>query len=111
MRLTDDGVQSVGKLLEVIPIVETAMGQPFMLPPVIWPVQNWLMGYRDDHPISTPITFWTQERLYVPGSSSSNNHRITFMVRVMEDSEQPSKGVIRSEDVGQIIDAIKKATS
>lgn len=99
---------SEGKLLEVIPLIETGDGSCFMLPPVIWPVSNELMGYRDDHVQGMPIQMWMQERAQIPGSVSSRWHRLGFIVRVMENSptSMPQPGTMMStEDVQRILDA------
>lgn len=109
MQLDGRNLTSEGKLLEIIPIISDDNGVPYMLPPVIWHVPNWLAGYQDSHPIPTPTTMWMGHVLDIPGSNSARNHRLTFQVRILEDS--PSSGIqaatVDASAVNALVEAIK----
>jgi hypothetical protein len=104
--------KSEGKMFEVTPIIEDASGQPMMLPPAVWHVENWVLGYEDWHSAHMPMTFMGQDRQYVPGSQSNSSARFYFMVRILEDGKLPH-GVpvhhIDAEAVAMLIQAVKDA--
>lgn len=108
---TPAGVESEGKILEIIPVIEI-MGQPYVLPPVQYHVENWLLGFRDDHPTGTPATYYFHQKIYLMGSNSNAPNALTFMVRVLEDgSEGPAdlRNSITTEAVNDIVNAFKAA--
>lgn len=116
MKLVPEGelkygrVRSEGKMLEVIPIIEDANGSPMMLPPAIWPVDNWLLGFEDHHMINTPMSFWQNVKTVIPGSSPNAPVRLTFLVRVLEAGEQPrAVGTIDADAVRELIQAVRIA--
>lgn len=95
MKWTETGdrrIKSEGKLIEVMPIIEDPYGQPFMLPPAVWEVENWLVGYKDEHTVGMPITFYHPEKLQIPGSNGSAPCRLSFMTRMMERSPDSMPG-------------------
>ena len=103
---------SEGKTLEIFPIITDAWGQPYALPPVIWKCPNWLLGFRDNHTVSFPITFHPNDRIYIPGTIASESVQLSFMVRLMEDSPDSapvSGSVIDAETVSALVDAFRKA--
>ncbi len=114
MKLTDDRenpIQSEGKLLEVIPFIEMNGYQMFTLPAVVWPVPNWLMGFKDYHVLGNPYTIWMNDRSQIHGTNSAASHRLGFIVRILEASpdNEPRMGAqISAEHVTQILDAIKE---
>lgn len=114
MKLIDkpDGTQervSTGKLLEIIPVIEDPSGQPMMLPPAVWPVDGWVLGYTDaQHIVGTPWTCWFPGKAEIPGSRSAYGHRLSFVVRVMEDGEAPPRmGTIDKAAAMEICEAIR----
>lgn len=109
---TYDDFKSEGKCIEVIPVIEDAGGQPMMLPPAIWHVENWVLGFIDEHPLSMPMQFFSNQKTTLPGSNSANSHRITFLVRILEDGEMPNGvpvGHIDAEAVKALIQAVRVA--
>jgi hypothetical protein len=105
-------VKSEGKLLEVIPIVTDATGQPMMLPPLIWQVPNFVLGYEDWHPISMPVSFYMNDRLHIPGSNASQTHTLTFLVRMMEDSAIGAMVAhVDTEAVAALIQAVRESVN
>lgn len=82
------GVRSEGKLLEVSLIIETPEGSAFMLPPVIYEIDNWLAGYRDDHTIGRPWTYYSNEKIVLPGSGYGGS-RVSFLIRLIEKGTPP----------------------
>lgn len=111
---TVDGAPSVkseGKLIEIIPYLTDAGGTPWMLPPVIWEVDNWLVGFADDHPMHMPFTVYLTERIRLPGSNLMRTHDLSFLVRLMErspDSAPISGSQIDIDAARAIIEAIKE---
>jgi hypothetical protein len=102
---------SEGKLLEICPIIVSASGQPFMLPPVTYKVDNWLLGYRDEHVASMPYTLYGSERMSIPGSSSAGPSMLQFLARVLEDhpaSEPAMSARINADAVREIVAAIRE---
>lgn len=96
MKLNEDkaGVKSIeseGKLLEIIPLIFSPVGEPLTLPPVVYRVPNWLLGFREDHYVGKPIAMYFGERANIPGSNASYSHQLTFFVRILEAS--PSSGI------------------
>lgn len=118
MKLVPEGVlkygriKSEGKMLEVIPILEDASGQPYMLPPAVWHVENWVLGFENSHSLSTPMSFWPNQRSVIPGTSALSGVRFSFMVRILEDGEMPQgvvAGHIDAEAVKELLQAIRIA--
>jgi hypothetical protein len=111
LESTDDfggkRVVSEGKLLEVMPIITDAAGQPMMLPPIVYRVPNWFIGYKDDHTISMPYQIYLQERATIPGSVSSAPHQISFLVRIMEDDPSSTPQVVASVDTEAVVGLIE----
>jgi hypothetical protein len=105
--------RSEGKLLEIIPIITDTWGQPMMLPPVVYNVDNWLMGYVDEHVVAMPYTVWFNEKVTLPGTGA-NSAQLSFLVRVMErspDALTNATGVqVDMEAVAAIVNAIKTAS-
>jgi hypothetical protein len=102
---------SEGKLLEICPIIVSASGQPFMLPPVTYKVDNWLLGYSDEHVAAMPYGLYGNERMTIPGSSASNSSMLQFLARVLEDhpASEPAMGArIDADAVREIVAAIKE---
>jgi hypothetical protein len=87
MKLENGKLYSEGKLFEVMPVILTAAGEPFMLPPTVYKVPNWLVGFEIDHPIGKPITFGPQSRLWIPGTNTSQNVAVEYWTRLLEDSD------------------------
>lgn len=101
---------SEGKLLEVTPVLLDVQGQPRILPPVIWPVDNYLLGYLDEHIVGQPFTHYGQNfsQVAIPGSMSNQVTRLSFIIRVLEAGAVPTPGtVIDPESVREIVAAIK----
>jgi len=99
---------STGKLLEVIPIIEDRSGSPMMLPPALWPVEGWVLGFTDPRFITgTPWTLCFPGKAEIPGNSAWG-HRLWFIVRVLEDGEAPPRmGVIDKEAAMEICEAVR----
>jgi hypothetical protein len=111
-ELTYGRVKSEGKCLEVIPVIEDASGQPMILPPVIWHVENWTLGFEDWHTLSSPVTIYPQFQVNIPGSNSTFGHRLSFLIRVLEDGKMPAGipvGHVDAEAVNALIQAVKDA--
>lgn len=114
MKLVPEGeleygrIKSEGKLLEIIPWL-TLNGQPFMLPPVVYRVENWLLGFRDEHYIGGPQTYQFPARLTISGSNARDTTDLSFILRVMEDGDAPINAIatIDAESVRDIVSAIK----
>lgn len=88
-------LHSEGKILEVIPVILDQIGQPMMLPPALWRVEGWVLGFTEPRAITgTPWTLHMPMRSAIPGSSSQHPHQLSFIVRVLEDGEHPTTGVI-----------------
>lgn len=107
-----DQAKSEGKCLEVIPLIEDASGQPMMLPPAVWHVENWVLGFLDYHSLPSPMQFWHHVKTTIPGSNSANAHRLTFLVRILEDGQMPNGipvGHIDAEAVKALIEAMRIA--
>lgn len=82
-----------------------------MLPPVMWEVDNWLIGFADNHPLVMPCTLWSSERLRLPGTNSAMTHDLSFIVRLLENSPDstPASGSRIDIEAGRaIIDALQK---
>lgn len=113
MKLDKDPakVTSDGKLLEVMPWIMGPHGEPYMLPPVVYAVPNWLLGFTDDHYIGSPINLYIPYRMDIPGSNSSASHRLSFQVRVLEQWEGAGveTATVDVEAVTALIEAIKAA--
>lgn len=101
---------SEGKLLQILPFLDTASGTPFMLPPTIYQVPNWLLGFNDDHPIGRPQTLHIPSIVAINGSNSNNPAMLSFMATILEDS--PSANVhpetVDRAWVDEIVNAIKE---
>lgn len=116
MKLVPEGeleygrVRSEGKLLEIIPSIEDGSGQPMILPGAVWPVDNWILGFEDYHYLSSPIQFFNNMRTMIPGTRSAANHRMTFLVRILEAGAQPSPAsTIDADAVKELVQAIRIA--
>lgn len=117
MKILDDEfapegrVRSEGKLLEIMPVITDATGQPYILPPVVYRLPNELLGFREWHTLGSPLTYWGNQRTPINGSSASMPHDVSFYIRVLEDS--PSTGVqvavIDEAAVAQLLEVIKEA--
>lgn len=109
-ELTYGTVKSEGKLLQVIPLIDTG-GNQLMLPPVVYRVPNFLLGFKDWHTM-TPMAFYPQSWMQIPGTNSAIGNRLGFMVQIMEDS--PDCGVtvatVDADAVMALLDAIRDAT-
>lgn len=107
-----DRVISEGKLLEIIPIIMDPGGQPMMLPPVVYQVPNFMLGYMDHHACAWPYQFHMNERIYIPGSRSSSQHALSFQVRIMEDQPGSVPATVATVDAAAVkllMDAIIEA--
>lgn len=106
-------IKSEGKIVEVTPFLETMSGQPYMLPPVLYRVENWLLGYEDYDVVARPQTYMPQFQSMLNGNRN-DAVRLSFMVRVLEDgSEGPEevRGMIDPESVKAIVDAFREMNS
>jgi hypothetical protein len=104
-------VRSEGKLIEVVPVITDAGGSSMMLPPVIWEVDNWLVGFKDEHWVGMPNTFYPQWKIQLPGSNPSMSHSLSFLVRLLENSPDstPHAGSrIDIEAAREIVDALRE---
>lgn len=104
----EENMKSEGKLLEILMTIELN-NQPFLLPPVIYQIPNWLLGFAEWHVLVAPQNIHVPSVIQVHGSGPSYC-AITMVLRILEDS--PSMGVqhrdvITLEAVQGIIDAFK----
>lgn len=105
-------IKSEGKLLEFIPILTMPDGQPYALPPVVYRVENWILGYNDYHSQGMPVNYYPQMDTYLHGTNSSLAVRMSFVIRIMEDSSDAPVNAIASidaESVKDIVSVIKNA--
>jgi len=81
-------VISEGKILEIMPVIFTPIGEPLMLPPITYKVPNWFLGFRDNHYIGLPINLGNgSTRMHIPGTVSNESHRMEVWARILEDSD------------------------
>lgn len=106
----DANMTSEGKLLEILPLIELN-NQPFMLPPTVYHVPNWLLGYFDWHAIGNVQTVYVPAKVAIQGSLSGTFCILSLVIRIIEAS--PSMNVhaadISLEAVQAIVDAIRPA--
>lgn len=96
-------MMSEGKLLEILPYIIAEDGTPMMLPPIVYEVPNWLLGYKDYHVTGMPYTIHFNERQPIPGSNSAYGVQLSFSVRVLEHSP----GMVSNDNVATVdIDAV-----
>lgn len=104
-------IVSEGKYLEVTPLLVDEVGQPRMLPPVIWPVENWMLGYANDHALAGPWVNYVPYRVQIPGSSANRYTQLEFLVRVLESGEQPRPAMALTEEtMREFVAALKSAS-
>lgn len=108
-----DSYVSEGKIFEVIPVIVDAAGQPMMLPPALWRVENWVLGYQDTHGFSSPVNFFVPMYTEIPGSRvDGRSHKFYFLVRILEDGETPGGvplGAIDVDAVRELMQALRGA--
>jgi hypothetical protein len=118
MQLEEEGVleygriRSEGKILEVMPMLQHTGGQSYMLPPAYWHVENWMLGFQDWHVIASPIAIWQNQQSLIPGTSSAGGAQLSFMLRILEDSELPKgaqPGQIDAAAVKALLEAVRQA--
>lgn len=107
-------LKSHGKVIEFIPIIEAPDMTRHMLPPALWHVPNWLVGFLPEHWLSGPYTIISHERVALPSSHSSRTAFLSWMVRMTEDYpagtiEAVPVGAIDAAAVAELLDALRKA--
>lgn len=92
------GIESEGKILEIMPFITDGFGTPLALPPVRWVVPNWMLGFHETHTMSYPFTYLTNERVTMPAGHTAS--QVQFMVRLLENQpdSEPSQGSVISAD-------------
>lgn len=106
--------KSHGKVIEIIPIIEVPDQTRHMLPPAVWHVPNWLVGFIPQHWLSSPYTILSHEQVVLPASNSARSSRLSWMLRLMEDHpagtvDSVPIGAIDAVAVAELLDAIGEA--
>jgi hypothetical protein len=84
VKFTRDGdVESVGKILRIIPIIETVSGTRVELPATYYPIDNAVAGWQTAA-LSTYSPYVYITIMLGPGPLAS---RLSFVVQVLENME------------------------
>jgi hypothetical protein len=103
-------IKSEGKILEIIPVLVSSNGNMSMLPPAYWHVENWILGFDDEHYMACPAVYWGSETIWINGSNAARPMGLRYMARVVEDGRLPvgsSVSHIDAEAMREMIKAIK----
>jgi hypothetical protein len=105
MKRVNGKYVSEGKLIEVTPIITDAVGMPMALPPMVWPVENWVLNYTDEQVEHMPRQYMGTDRTFIAGSYPARECSVQFMFRVLEGGAAAFPATVDKEAVADLVAA------
>lgn len=91
MKIENKRLTSEGKTLEITPLLYSPDGTLMSLPPTIYRVPGWLLGFGSEHVVGYPHVIMYNERHVIP-SNPQRAPSLSFMIRIYENQPGVATG-------------------